>query len=228
MNQAKSKFGRRYDEDFKRQSVALIQTQQRSLRQLSREIGVSEWSLARWCKQYAPPAAAAAGDLQAEVARLRRELEVVSRQRDVLKKPWPSWGRSAGTLRSDCQEESQPWLRPLQQRRTVRGACGPPARLLRPSAKGARRAPPTARPTGRADQPAFPPKPPDVRLSPDRPRFAASARTLRHQAGLPLNAPAGAPSPPATPGSTPQPPEPSRRTDRPQPAGPLTGGARPA
>jgi transposase len=99
MNQSKSKFGRRYDEEFKRQSVALIQTQQRSLRQLSRELGVSEWSLARWCKQYAnsaaaagppggggPPAAAVAGDLQAEVARLRRELEVVSRQRDVLKK----------------------------------------------------------------------------------------------------------------------------------------------
>jgi transposase len=94
MNQSKSKFGRRYDEDFKCQSVALIQTQQRSLRQLSREIGVSEWSLARWCKQYAQPAAAAGppggggppADPSAEVARLRRELEVVSRQRDILKK----------------------------------------------------------------------------------------------------------------------------------------------
>ena len=99
MNQSKSKFGRRYDEGFKRQSVALIQTQQRSILQLSREIGVSEWSLARWCKQYAnpaaaagppggggPPAAADASDLQAEVVRLRRELEVVSRQREVLKK----------------------------------------------------------------------------------------------------------------------------------------------
>jgi transposase len=96
MNQSKSKFGRRYDEEFKRQSVALIQTQQRSLRQLSREIGVSEWSLARWCKQHAQPAAAAgppggggppaaaAADPSAEVARLRRELEVVSRQRDIL------------------------------------------------------------------------------------------------------------------------------------------------
>ena len=86
MNHPKSKFGRRYDEDFKCQSVALIQSQQRSLRQLSRELGVSEWSLSRWCKQYGQAAAAAAGDLQTEVARLRRELEVVSRQRDVLKK----------------------------------------------------------------------------------------------------------------------------------------------
>jgi transposase-like protein len=51
MNHPKSKFGRRYDEDYKRQTVALIQSQQRSLRQLSRELGVSEWSLSRWCQQ---------------------------------------------------------------------------------------------------------------------------------------------------------------------------------
>ena len=42
MNHPKSKFGRRYDQDFKGQTVALLQTQQRSLRQLSREVGVSE------------------------------------------------------------------------------------------------------------------------------------------------------------------------------------------
>ena len=98
MSKEQSKFRRRYDEDFKRQAVEWIETQQRSIRDLSRELGVSEWSLARWCKQYAkgaaaggppggggPPAAAAA-TLQAEVARLRREVEVVSRQRDILKK----------------------------------------------------------------------------------------------------------------------------------------------
>jgi transposase-like protein len=60
----------------------LIQSQQRSLRQLSREVGISEWSLSRWGKQYGAGGTAAA-ELQAEVARLRRELEVVSRQRDI-------------------------------------------------------------------------------------------------------------------------------------------------
>jgi transposase-like protein len=50
-------------------------------------LGISEWSLSRWCQQYAHPApAAAAADPRAEVARLRRELEGVSRQRDILKK----------------------------------------------------------------------------------------------------------------------------------------------
>jgi transposase-like protein len=97
MSKQQSKFGRRYDAAFKRQAVEWIETQQRSIRDLSRELGVSEWSLSRWCKQYAngaaagrspggggPPAAAAT--LEAEVARLRREVEVVSRQRDILKK----------------------------------------------------------------------------------------------------------------------------------------------
>jgi hypothetical protein len=48
MNQSKSKFGRRYDEGFKRQSVALIQTQQRSLRQLeprARRVGMEPGAL---------------------------------------------------------------------------------------------------------------------------------------------------------------------------------------
>jgi transposase len=83
MSKQQSKFGRRYDEDFKRQAVEWIETQQRSIRDLSRELGVSEWSLARWCKQYARSAAAT---LEAENARLRRDLEFVSRQRDILKK----------------------------------------------------------------------------------------------------------------------------------------------
>ena len=97
MSNPKSKYSRRYDEAFKRQAVEWLQTQQRSVRQLSRELGVSEWSLSRWCKRYTKAAAAggppggggppaAAATLEAENARLRRDLEFVSRQRDILKK----------------------------------------------------------------------------------------------------------------------------------------------
>ena len=35
-----------------------IATQQRSKRELGRALGVSEWSLSRWCKQYGKAAAA--------------------------------------------------------------------------------------------------------------------------------------------------------------------------
>ena len=79
-----SKFGRRFDEPFKRDAVRLLETSSRSLQRLSRELGVSAWSLKRWKTLYGSKANSAA--LALENARLRRELEAVSRQRDLLKK----------------------------------------------------------------------------------------------------------------------------------------------
>jgi transposase len=93
-----SKFGRRFDQEFKRDAVTMLESGVRSIHQLSQELGVSVWSLARWRKLYGkdstaggppggggPPAVDAAS-LVLENARLRRELETVSRQRDILKK----------------------------------------------------------------------------------------------------------------------------------------------
>jgi transposase len=100
----KSKFGRRFDEEFKRDAVSMLESRVRTAEQLAAELGVSVWSLKRWAKRYGkakvvcgPPAADAAA-LVGENARLRRELETVSRQRDILKKalgilgqePWNS------------------------------------------------------------------------------------------------------------------------------------------
>jgi transposase len=79
-----NKFGRRFDEAFKRDAVRMLESGVRSLQQLSEELGVSVWSLGRWRKLYGRQNAAAT--LVLENARLRRELETVSRQRDILKK----------------------------------------------------------------------------------------------------------------------------------------------
>jgi transposase-like protein len=94
----RSKFGRRFDEEFKRDAVRMLESRVRTAEQLAGELGVSVWSLKRWAKFYAqdsaaggppggggPPVAEAAA-LMLENARLRRELETVSRQRDILKK----------------------------------------------------------------------------------------------------------------------------------------------
>jgi transposase len=93
-----SKFGRRFDEEFKRDAVRMLELGVRSIQQLSQELGVSAWSLTRWRKLYGKdsaaggppggggPLAADAASLVLENARLRRELETVSRQRDILKK----------------------------------------------------------------------------------------------------------------------------------------------
>ena len=94
----RSKFGRRFDEEFKRDAVRMLESRVRTAEQLAGELGVSVWSLKRWAQLYRQdwaaggppggggPAAADAAALVVENARLRRELETVSRQRDILKK----------------------------------------------------------------------------------------------------------------------------------------------
>jgi len=86
-----------YDEQFKRDAVALLESG-RGATQLSRELGVSLWNLRDWKRMFGsggPKASAAPAkgptpggvvELSAEVADLRRQLEAVSRQRDILKK----------------------------------------------------------------------------------------------------------------------------------------------
>ena len=97
VNTKENKYRRRFDEEFKRSAVEMHERGDRSLKQLGVELGVSTCSLLTWKKKYGRATAgipshyganlgAQPADLAAEVARLRRELESVSRQRDILKK----------------------------------------------------------------------------------------------------------------------------------------------
>lgn len=88
---------RQYDEQFKRDAVALLETG-RSATQLARELGISQWNLRDWKRLFgnggpkagsAPaktPTPGSAVEQAVELADLRRELEAVKRQRDILKK----------------------------------------------------------------------------------------------------------------------------------------------
>src|SRR3984893_312599 len=104
-NRGTKRRGRRFDEEFKRDAVRMLKSGDRSAQQLSQELGISVWSLKRWSKEFAlggptgPGAFLASEPASAlEMARLRRELEFVTRQRDILKKalgilgqdPWNS------------------------------------------------------------------------------------------------------------------------------------------
>jgi transposase len=103
-NRGTNRNGRRFDEEFKRDAVAMLKSGERSAQQLSQELGVSVWSLKRWSKEFSiggqgPGALTLSEPASAlEIARLRRELEFVTRQRDILKKalgilgqdPWNS------------------------------------------------------------------------------------------------------------------------------------------
>lgn len=88
MKETTSKYGRRFDEEFQRDAVKMLESGERTAKQLSEELGISSWSLKRWAKLYggATQARTQERELELENAKLRRELETVSRQRDILKK----------------------------------------------------------------------------------------------------------------------------------------------
>jgi hypothetical protein len=50
MKEPKSKYGKRFSEEFQRDAVRMLESGERTAKQLSRELGVSEWSLKRWAK----------------------------------------------------------------------------------------------------------------------------------------------------------------------------------
>ena len=87
-----SKFGRRYDREFKEKAVALVLSG-RSQGEVSRDLGVSAWSLGEWVKKaragHAPAQAAtlaAESPEQRELRGLRQENDCLRQQRDILKK----------------------------------------------------------------------------------------------------------------------------------------------
>jgi transposase-like protein len=92
MQSNSSKFARRYDREFKQNAVALIQSG-RSITEVSRDLGVSHWSLSRWLKsaEAGQPlrevkTLSAETPEQRELRRLRQENDYLRRQRDILKK----------------------------------------------------------------------------------------------------------------------------------------------
>lgn len=87
-----NKFRRRYDREFKEQAVALIQSG-RSITEVSRDLGVSQWSLSRWLKASRsgealsePSTLSCETPEEREIRRLRQDNDYLRRQRDILKK----------------------------------------------------------------------------------------------------------------------------------------------
>jgi transposase len=85
-----------YTEEFKRDAVRLVETSGQSKTQIARDLGISDSALYRWLKEYGQaqePSASVNGpgspslkELEAENKRLRREVEVLRQERDILKK----------------------------------------------------------------------------------------------------------------------------------------------
>lgn len=88
MNEKKNKREKRvYDEAFRREAVALLQSSDEPLVQMAAKLGVSQWNLRDWRKQYGDSdGKSAAVGVQLELARLRRENQNLKAERDILKK----------------------------------------------------------------------------------------------------------------------------------------------
>jgi transposase len=90
--QDKNKTVYRYDREFKQSAVALVQSG-RSINEVARDLGISDWSLRQWIRLdkqgqglTEPATLASETPEQRELRRLRQENEYLRRQRDILKK----------------------------------------------------------------------------------------------------------------------------------------------
>ena len=92
MATTQSKYGRRFDEEFKREVATLASKPGATQEQVARDLGVSAFSVARWKKRYGstPSAAPAPGVSVAELERRIHTLECenadLREQRTILKK----------------------------------------------------------------------------------------------------------------------------------------------
>jgi transposase len=81
-----------YTKEFKQEAVRLAQTSGKPIAQVARELGISDTSIHQWRKELAengPEAFPGKGHqtaLEEENRRLKRELERVQQERDILKK----------------------------------------------------------------------------------------------------------------------------------------------
>jgi transposase len=81
-----------YTREFKEQAVQLAQTSGKSIAQVARELGISDTSIHQWRKELtqhgkeAFPGSGHQTSLEEENRRLKRELERVQQERDILKK----------------------------------------------------------------------------------------------------------------------------------------------
>jgi transposase len=89
-----------YPIEFRREAVALLRSSSKSVPQLASELGVSPQSLRNWSRQLDVDDGRAKGltsDERDELRRLRRELRVVTEEREILKKAAAFFAKESGT-----------------------------------------------------------------------------------------------------------------------------------
>jgi transposase len=89
-----------YPLEFRREAVALLRSSGKPVPQLADELGISPQSLRNWARQIDVDAGKAEGlssDEREELRRLRRELKIVTEEREILKKAAAFFAKDSGT-----------------------------------------------------------------------------------------------------------------------------------
>src|SRR5690242_21201876 len=90
----KPSYHKPYEEEYKRQAVDLVISSGKTCEQIARELGCSAYSLHLWKKQYLAEMAPlevegrtmSAEELEGENRALRKQVQYLERQREILKK----------------------------------------------------------------------------------------------------------------------------------------------
>ena len=87
---AKSKNGKRevFDDAYRKEAVRILTTSGRTVEQVAGDLGIGRSSLSKWKARFAEAELLAGPheDVHKELARLRRENELLRAERDLLKK----------------------------------------------------------------------------------------------------------------------------------------------
>jgi transposase len=81
-----------YTKEFKQQAVQLFKTSGKSKTEIARDLGVSDSALSKWCKELgesgeeAFPGKGHQTVIEEENRKLKREIEILRQERDILKK----------------------------------------------------------------------------------------------------------------------------------------------
>ena len=81
-----------FTKEFKQQAVQLVETSGKSKVQIAKDLGISDSALSRWCKEFreqgeeAFPGKGRQTEIEEENRKLRREIEILRQERDILRK----------------------------------------------------------------------------------------------------------------------------------------------
>ena len=90
---------KRYNREFKRETLRLVETSDLSIAQIERDLGLPKGTVHRWRRQLARDGEEAfpgKGNLKSEdelIRRLKRENEILRQERDILKKAMAIFSR---------------------------------------------------------------------------------------------------------------------------------------